>query len=162
MCYFYRNLPLVCAAGFSFAFFGYFFHATAEPKHKRWRSYGFICLSCSGRSCSNWRTSTGNYALPYNGQTGRRYNGINRFILMFQALEKGYYTFKQVTELGGCKVRAGEKATAVECWLMWDSKEKRSVTFPQYAQLRRDNPERKEDEFWPYSKTAYIFECSTA
>lgn len=34
--------------------------------------------------------STGNYSLPYNGQTGRKYNGINRFILMFQALEKGY------------------------------------------------------------------------
>lgn len=32
--------------------------------------------------------STGNYALPYNGQTGRKYNGINRFILMFQVLEK--------------------------------------------------------------------------
>lgn len=109
--------------------------------------------------------STGNYTLPYNGQTGRKYNGINRFILMFQALEKGfsdprYYTFKQVSELDGCKVRAGEKATAVEYWLMWDSKEKRSLTFSQYAQLRRDNSDRKEEEFRPYPKTAYIFNAS--
>ena len=109
--------------------------------------------------------STGNYSLPYNGETGRRYSGINRFILMFQALEKNYsdpryYTFKQVSEMEGCKVRAGEKATAVEYWLLWDSKEKRSLTFPQYAQLRRDNPERKEEEFRPYPKTAYIFNAS--
>ena len=109
--------------------------------------------------------STGNYALPYNGETGRRYNGINRFILMFQALEKGYsdpryYTFKQATEMEGCKVRAGEKATAVEYWLLWDTKEKRSLTYQQYAQLRRDNPDRKEDEFRPYPKTAYIFNAA--
>ena len=26
--------------------------------------------------------STGNYTLPYNGETGRRYSGINRFILI--------------------------------------------------------------------------------
>lgn len=109
--------------------------------------------------------STGNYSLPYNGETGRRYNGINRFILMFQALEKGYsdpryYTFKQVSEMEGCKVRAGEKAIAVEYWLLWDSKEKRSLTFQQYAQLRRDNPDRKEEEFRPYPKTAYIFNAA--
>lgn len=109
--------------------------------------------------------STGNYALPYNGQNGRRYNGINRFILMFQALEKGYsdpryYTFKQVSEMEGCKVRAGEKATAVEYWLLWDSKEKRSLTFQHYKQLRKDNPDRNEDEFRPYPKTAYIFNAA--
>ena len=28
-------------------------------------------------------------SLPYNGQTGRRYNGINRMVLLFRALEAG-------------------------------------------------------------------------
>ena len=40
-------------------------------------------------------------------------------VLLFNALENNYqdpryYTFKQVSEMEGCKVRAGEKATAVE------------------------------------------------
>ena len=79
-------------------------------------------------------------SLPYNGQTGRRYNGINRMVLLFKALEAGYqdpryYTFHQVSQMEGCKVRAGEKATAVEFWLVWDSKEKRSLTFSEYEKL---------------------------
>ena len=31
--------------------------------------------------------STGGYAAPYNGQSGRKYNGVNKFVLMFQAME---------------------------------------------------------------------------
>ena len=28
--------------------------------------------------------STGGYTAPYNGQSGRKYNGVNKFVLMFQ------------------------------------------------------------------------------
>lgn len=109
--------------------------------------------------------STGGFSLPYNGQTGRHYNGINRFVLMFKSLELGYtdprfYTFKQVSDMEDCKIRAGEKATAVEYWLVWDTKERRSMTFSQYAQLRRDDPSRKEEEFRIYPKTAYVFNAA--
>ena len=31
--------------------------------------------------------SSGEFALPYNGQTERRYNGINRMVLMFKAID---------------------------------------------------------------------------
>lgn len=34
--------------------------------------------------------STGGFYLPYNGQTGRHYNGINHFVLMLKSLELGY------------------------------------------------------------------------
>lgn len=109
--------------------------------------------------------STGGFCLPYNGQTGRHYNGINRFVLMLKSLELGYtdprfYTFKQVSEMENCKIRAGEKATAVEYWLVWDTKNRRSMTFSQYAQLRRDDPSRKEEEFRIYPKTAYVFNAA--
>lgn len=109
--------------------------------------------------------STGGHSLPYNGQTGRHYNGINRFVLMLKSLERGYtdprfYTFKQVSEMEDCKIRAGEKATAVEYWLVWDTKNRRSMTFSQYAQLRKDDPSRKEDEFRIYPKTAYVFNAA--
>lgn len=104
-------------------------------------------------------------SLPYNGQTGRRYNGINRMVLLFKALEAGYqdpryYTFHQVSQMEGCKVRAGEKATAVEFWLVWDSKEKRSLTFSEYEKLLKLDPSRKESEFRVYAQNAYVFNAA--
>ena len=106
--------------------------------------------------------STFGYAAPYNGQSGRKYNGINRMVLMFQAMEKGwsdprFYTFHQVSQMDGCKVRAGEKATPIEYWLVYDTKEKRSMTFAKYEQLRKDDPGRKEAEFRIYAKAMYVF-----
>ena len=101
--------------------------------------------------------SSGRYSLPYNGQSERRYNGINRMILMFKAMEMGwsdprYYTFHQVSQMDGCKIRAGEKATAVEYWLVRDTKQKKSMTFTEYEKLLKDDPSRKEVEFYAYPK----------
>ena len=109
--------------------------------------------------------STGSYTAPYNGQSGRKYNGINRMVLMFQAMEKGwadprFYTFHQVNQMDGCKVRAGEKATPIEYWLVYDTKEKRSMTFAEYEQLRKDDPDRKEAEFRIYAKAMYVFNAA--
>lgn len=109
--------------------------------------------------------SSGGYSLPYNGQTERRYNGINRMILMFKAMEMDwsdprFYTFNQVSQMDGCKIRAGEKATAVEYWLVRDTKEKRSMTFSEYEKLLKDDPSRKEVEFYAYPKTAYVFNAA--
>ena len=104
-------------------------------------------------------------SMPYNGQTGRRYHGINRFVLMLKALEKKwtdprFYTFHQVSGMDGCKVRANEKATAVEYWLIWDTKDKRSMTLSEYEHLLKDDPTRKEEEFSLYAKAAYVFSAS--
>lgn len=109
--------------------------------------------------------SSGRYSLPYNGQSERRYNGINRMILMFKAMEMGwtdprYYTFHQVSQMDGCKIRAGEKATAVEYWLVRDTKEKRSMTFSDCEKLLKDDPSRKEVEFYAYPKVAYVFNAA--
>lgn len=104
-------------------------------------------------------------SLPYNGETGRKYNGVNRFVLMFKAMEQGwsdprYYTFHQVNQMDGCKIRAGEKATGVEYWLVWDTKEKRSMTFKEYERLLKADPDRKPTEFRAYAKTAYVFNAA--
>lgn len=109
--------------------------------------------------------SSGEFALPYNGQTERRYNGINRMVLMFKAMEMDwsdprFYTFHQVSQMDGCKIRAGEKATAVEYWLIRDTKEKRSMTFSEYEKLLKEDPSRKAGEFYAYPKTAYVFNAS--
>ena len=64
--------------------------------------------------------------LWYNGETGRNYNGVNRFVLLLKAMEQSwsdprYYTFHQVNQMEGCHVRAGEKATGVDYWLLFKS-----------------------------------------
>ena len=109
--------------------------------------------------------SSGGYSAPYNGQSGRKYNGINRFVLMFQAMEKGwtdprYYTFRQIDQMDGCLVRAGEKATAVEYWYVYDMKEKRGMTFSEYEQLRKNEPDRKEAEFRISTRSMYVFNAA--
>ena len=110
--------------------------------------------------------STGNsYQPPYNGESGRRYNGINRFILMIKSLERGYddprwYTFNQVTKMDGCSVQKGEKATPVEYWAIFDTVENKSMNLSEYQQFLKDNPDRKEDEFKLYVKTAHIFNAA--
>lgn len=109
--------------------------------------------------------STGGYTAPYNGQSGRKYNGVNKFVLMFQAMDKGwtdprYYTFRQVDQMDGCHVRAGEKATPIEYWYVYDLKEKRGMTFSEYEQLRKDNPDRKDSEFRITARAMYVFNAT--
>ena len=69
---------------------------------------------------------------PHNGVTSQRYHGVNRLVLMFAAAEKGwedprFYSFKQVQDKG-LTVKAGEHATRVEYWMVWDSVLKKSMT----------------------------------
>lgn len=57
---------------------------------------------------------------PRNGGTGRRYNGINVFLLWMTAGAEGYsspewFTYKQAQAAGG-QVRKGEKGTMVTLW----------------------------------------------
>ena len=109
--------------------------------------------------------SSGGYSAPYNGESGRKYNGVNKFVLMFQAMERGwmdprYYTFKQIDQMDGCHVRAGEKATPIEYWYVYDMKEKRGMTFSEYEQFKKDNPDRKDSEFRITARSMYVFNAA--
>lgn len=123
----------------------------------------FIAMLESDKPLSwtqGWATS--GLKLPYNGESGRKYNGINRFALMFKAWERGYddprwYTFNQVTKMDGCKVLKGEKSTPVEYWAIFDTVQKKSMNLSAYHQYLKDHPDRKEAEFRLYAKTAYVF-----
>jgi antirestriction protein ArdC len=84
---------------------------------------------------------------------------------MFQAMDKGwtdprYYTFKQIDQMDGCYVRAGEKATPIEYWYVYDMKEKRGMTFSEYEQLRKDDPDRKDSEFRISTRSMYVFNAA--
>lgn len=109
--------------------------------------------------------SGGSYKPPYNGQSGRKYNGVNKLILLFQYLDKGYddprwYTFNQVTKMDGCKVRKDEKATPIEFWAVYDTVKKKTINLDEYHKILREDPDRKEDEFRLFAKTAYIFNAA--
>ena len=109
--------------------------------------------------------SSGGFIAPYNGQSGRRYNGINKLILLFQYLDKGYddprwYTFNQVTKMDGCKVRKDEKATPIEFWAVYDTVKKKTINLDEYHKILHDDPDRNEDEFRLFAKTAYIFNAA--
>ena len=127
----------------------------------------FIKMLESDRPLSwtkGWASGSG-FKAPYNGQTGRKYNGVNKLILLFQYLDKGYddprwYTFNQVTKMDGCKVRKDEKATPVEFWAVYDTVEKKTINLSEYNKILRENPERKDSEFRLFAKTAYIFNAA--
>jgi antirestriction protein ArdC len=68
-----------------------------------------------------WATRGG----PRNGQSGRRYTGINRIILTIAGALHGsdeWFTFKGAQKLGA-KVRKGEKGTVVTYWNLIKSKD---------------------------------------
>lgn len=68
-----------------------------------------------------WSSSGTTLLTPANGKSGRRYRGANNIILLFEQLKNGYndprwYTFKQISEIEGAKLRKGSKGIRIEFW----------------------------------------------
>jgi antirestriction protein ArdC len=83
--------------------------------------------------------------MPYNGESKRKYSGLNVLWLKMVASMKGYethewYTFKGAQKLGGT-VRKGEKAT--------------SVFFTKWNEVRDENDELIKT--YPIMLTYYVF-----
>jgi antirestriction protein ArdC len=67
--------------------------------------------------------STTRANLPFNGFSGRNYNGMNLLLLGCSGhSSNAWYSFKQVKELGG-NVKAGEKSTMVIFWQFSEKKD---------------------------------------
>lgn len=99
------------------------------------------------------------FSRPYNGGSNRAYNGLNRFILSFEAMERGwtdprFFTFKQASD-EGYSVKKGEKSTRVEYWAVWDSEKKKSISISEYNKILKSDLD--EDRYRLYSKAAYVF-----
>ena len=104
------------------------------------------------------------FSRPYNGGSNRAYNGLNRFILAFEAMERGwtdprFFTFKQASD-EGYSVKKGEKSTRVEYWAVWDDVEKKSISISEYRKILKSDLD--EDRYRLYSKTAYVFNAHQA
>lgn len=74
-----------------------------------------------------WRrpwAAMGSNQMPRNLSSGKRYNGINVFLLASEQMDKGYrspfwLTYNQARDLGG-HVKKGEKGTPVFFWKVYD------------------------------------------
>lgn len=93
-------------------------------------------------------------SMPQNAVTGRKYNGINFFLLSWtEYTDNRWLTYKQATTLGGT-VKKGEKARQVVFWQILSKEEdgkKKSIPLLKYynvfnvAQIEGiEWPERKE------------------
>lgn len=82
---------------------------------------------------------------PYNAVSGRRYKGVNTLRLSMLADERGYTdprwcTFRQAREKGW-KIRKGEHATKVEYWAMYDTEQKKLLSWDEVKRMMRDDPD---------------------
>ena len=92
-------------------------------------------------------------ALPMNGETGRKYNGANRFLLTFAIAANGwtdprFYTIKQVNAMGH-SVKKGSHGCRVELWSSYDINQKKMV---ERKELREQLKDLTDEEFENYCK----------
>ena len=96
-----------------------------------------------------WKKGWVSMDSPKNALSGKPYKGVNRMLLAFWAMMKGYSdsrwcTFKQANE-NGWKIKKGEKGTPIEFWTYYDKKTKQNITSEQYNNLIKENPDYKDN-----------------
>lgn len=84
---------------------------------------------------------------PVNGQSGRRYRGINRLYLSLISRERDYddsrwYTFKQITEHGWKLENAKGQGVKVEYWFPYDRKKKTYISWDEFRRGDEKDPGR--------------------
>ncbi|MBD1574829.1 DUF1738 domain-containing protein [Vibrio sp. S17_S38] len=86
-----------------------------------------------------WDNTVAN-SIPFNGSTGKSYNGMNIMLLWMTAFERKFsssvwLTFKQAKSLGG-QVRRGEKGTQIFFYSMVEKKGSTSSEKETYSMLK--------------------------
>lgn len=103
---------------------------------------------------------------PYNGATKIRYKGLNIMNLTLTARIKGYkdprwYTMNQIKDLKGIyhknqkwHLKAGTKGSWVEYWAPYDVINHKTVTWEEYNEILKKNPDA---QFTLFTKYACVF-----
>lgn len=105
--------------------------ANAKPKRDIYQEVTDRIINHLDQGVAPWRNPIkrgGGDGWPKNMDSGKRYRGINVFLLGLTAWERGYssdywMTFKQAKASGG-QVRKGEKGSLVTFWKMYTTKNK--------------------------------------
>ena len=107
---------------------------------------------------------------PHNGITKANYRGCNAFWLQLVAMMKGYSDPRWVTMVQimdknekyhpkeKWHLKAGSKATYVEYWYPYDTREKQALTWDQYNQKLKDG--RTPEEFYLSTKYIAVFNAN--
>lgn len=96
-----------------------------------------------------WKTS----GVPTNLQSGKPYNGVNRFLLFLQPYTSPYWvTYKQATQRGG-HVRKGEKGTEVIFFTTYKDKNNNDKSRPVLRYYKVFNVEQCEGLDYPKEVT---------
>ena len=107
---------------------------------------------------------------PHNGITKACYKGTNAFLLSLIAMIKGYndprwFTMVQIMDKGKkyhpkdhWHLKAGSKATYVEYWYPFDTKQKRALTWEEYKDELAKG--RTDDAFRLCTKYTAVFNAS--
>lgn len=89
-----------------------------------------------------WRGST---QAPVNARRGANYKGINRFRLMFVAMQRGYEdnrwaTFHQVQDMGCRLINAKGQGVKVEYWFPYDRREGHVISWEDFNRITDGTP----------------------
>lgn len=95
----------------------------------------------------------------YNPISKTRYRGVNAFLLMFVAWDKGYSdprwcTFKQASDKGW-KIKKDSEGVPVEFWSVYDKKNKVTMSLYDYNDAINDG--REPEDFTILSRTYTVF-----
>lgn len=108
---------------------------------------------------------------PQNGITGADYRGCNRFWLSLVAMNKGYtdprwFTMNQIIDKKktyhperSWYPKKGSKATYVEYWYPYDTRENKALTWEKYKEILNE-PDRKPEEFLLRTRYTAVFNAA--
>lgn len=110
-----------------------------------------------------WRSRWSN-SLNRNGYTNMVYSGVNQLLLSLVGSDRQYkdsrwYTYLQVKKMGYKLKNAHGKGVPVEFWMVYDTEEKKTITFQEYEEILNTNSIEK-DRYKVRCHTTCVFNGS--
>lgn len=105
-----------------------------------------------------------NSSLNKNGITNTEYKGINQLLLSYVSYKEQYednrwYTYVQIKDKGYKLKNSKGKGVPIEFWSVYDTKNKKKISFEEYDKVIRNNPELK-NQYKTFCNVTYVFNGS--
>ena len=105
-----------------------------------------------------------NSSLNKNGITNTEYKGINQLLLSYVSYREHYednrwFTYVQIKDKGYKLKNSKGKGVPIEFWSVYDTKNKKKISFEEYDKIIRNNPEMK-NQCKTFCNVTYVFNGS--
>ena len=105
-----------------------------------------------------------NSSLNKNGITNTEYKGINQLLLSYVSYKEQYednrwFTYVQIKDKGYKLKNSKGKGVPIEFWSVYDTKNKKKISFEEYDKVIRNNPELK-NQYKTFCNVTYVFNGS--